>query len=140
MNIPTVSRRLVLGLALVLLGAGTTRAADAVAVRQVRADRESQAMDERLSDVAALLRANMPFSRYTLVASRTVALPAAPAVTLQAGYSLSCAGPRDNLEVHVRRGRSTVLRTTVSLGPGRPLILGGFPDGESVYLLILTLQ
>lgn len=121
-----------------VLAAALGAEAGGVVIRQVRAERGGQSMDPALGDVASLLRGNMPYGQYRLVATRSIGLPASGDVQLEAGFSVTCSGGRDNLQIVLRRGRDKVLQTTVSLGAGRPLVLGGFPAGEATYLLILT--
>jgi hypothetical protein len=130
---------LVAAMAALVLAASSAAWADGnVIIRQVRAEREGSGIDAALSDVASVLRGNMPFGQYHLVATRSLGFPAGSTLQLEAGFSVTCTGTRDNLQILLKRGKDKVLQTTVSLAAGTPLVLGGFPVGDSTYLLILT--
>jgi len=109
-----------------------------LAVRLVAASHTSAPLDARLQDVAPLLKANLAFRSFTLLESRTTALPAAAPIQFEAGYRLLAQGPADDLQITIARGRRPLLQTKVRLTGRAPLILGGIPHRNETLLFILN--
>jgi hypothetical protein len=130
-----------LSIALLLCAASLTGfAADVLSVRLVEASHDGTVVDRELTDVAPLLKRNMPFTSYRLVDARTVPLPAATVLEMRQKYTVGCDGAAADLKVTVARAGEELLRTTAALNPGKPLILGGFASDRGRILLILLLR
>lgn len=126
--------------AVALAMAGRCLAADTLSLREVEARNDGSGVPAILQDVGRVLKSSVGFSGYHLLSSRTLPLPTSDSVALRSGYTLKCSGSSDNLEVLVTRGAEEILRTTASLRPGRPLVLGGFPKGDARVLLVLVVR
>jgi hypothetical protein len=121
-------------------------AAANVEIRMVEASTEPAAEGKpatfpaELRDVQPLLSGNFAFNRYRLLGRTRIALPAdGRATPLPEGFSLTAEGGQDNLQLAVSRRDAILLRTTVRLAPGRPVIVGGFNDGPRRILFVLSL-
>jgi hypothetical protein len=93
-----------------------------------------------LEDVIGALRENLPYRSYTLVDTGKVKLPATETSCKLEGYSLTFRGDSKNLTVEILKGRKELLKTTISLNKGAPLVLGGFSDGNRKLVFVLTLD
>ncbi len=117
---------------------GAASAAGSLSIRLVQASNRGQGVGDGLSDVAELLRGNMPFNTYALLATRSLALPADGAMPMGEGLTVRCSGRQGNLQVTVTRDGRAVLQTTVELQDGIPLIVGGIPTerGKLIFILL----
>jgi hypothetical protein len=113
-------------------------AAEALTIRLVRASNGDGGMSEGLGDLQGILSGNLPFNRFQLIDSQTVLLPASSTVQLAGGFAVRCNGRQTALSVAVSRQGRQALSTTISLERGKPLILGGFPDGDGKLLVVLV--
>jgi hypothetical protein len=129
-----------IAVATLALLAGWCAAADSLSLREVEASNDGSGVPAALQDVGKVLQSSVGFTGYRLLSSRTLPLPASGSVALQNGYTFKCSGPRENLEVLVTRGTEEILRTTASLRPGKPLVLGGFPGARGRVLLVLVVK
>ncbi len=102
-----------------------------------KSDSEPRGIDE-LDDIMEMLKRNLAANEYRLVASTSVALPAADTVSRLDGYSVTCSGDRDSLTILIREGKRRLLRTTVVLSEGKPLVFGGFPSklGKMIFIFL----
>jgi hypothetical protein len=131
-------KRVKLAVAVVLLaGASAARAGSELSARLVEASKEGTS-SAGLEDVMEVLKTNLPFTAYRLLGSGAAPLPAAGRTLRLAGYSVKCSGPQDNLDLEVARRKRVLLRTTISLRDGRPLIVGGFPAGRGKHVLVFV--
>mgnify|MGYP000457007380 CR=1 FL=1 len=128
-----------LGLAVVLL-AGTALAAPTVVLRLVAGVNEGAGVDPGLGDVAGLLQNNLRFGRYSLIATRSLPLPANGAVPLGEGLVAHCVGDQGNLSVTLKMHGRVVVQSAVKLHPGRPLVLGGVPAGTRTLIVVVNLR
>ncbi len=129
-------RMLVLAAA-VALAAAASAEAGRVEIRLVRAHQGS-GISRELRDVEDLLRAQLRFPGFELLARQRIALPNdGQTVTFPRGIEVRCEGPAERLSVIVRRGGSVLLNVFVNLRGDVPVVLGGFPDGSDRLLLIL---
>lgn len=131
--------RLVLGLAVVVL-AGTALAEPTVVLRLVAGSNEGRGVDPGLGDVAGLLQNNLRFGRYSLLATRSLALPADSTVALGEGLVAHCAGDQRNLSVTLKMHGRVVVQSAVKLHSGRPLVLGGVPAGNRTLIVVVDLR
>ena len=120
------------------LAASGVRAAT-LNVRLVEASQSGPSTAPGLQDVAGLLARNTPYTHFALLSSRSMTLPGEGTLTMGTGVSVACSGSPKSLNILVRQGGSTVLKTTVKIDDQAPLILGGFPSRGGKLLLILRL-
>jgi hypothetical protein len=113
---------------ILLLTMATPVMAGSVSVRLVEASNTQGASSAALGDVVGILKNNLRYSRFTLLAAGSMRLPQGGTRAL-AGYVVTCKGSEKSLRITVKRGRGALINTTVQLARGRPLILGGFPSG-----------
>jgi hypothetical protein len=109
-----------------------------LSVRLVKASSTGDGVDQSIQDVAGLLRENLVFKSYTLVAAQRVGLPAHAAAVVMGGYSVLCDGTANRLQIMIRQGNRPLVNTTVSFKSGKPIILGGFParDGRLIFVFV----
>lgn len=102
-----------------------------------KSETEPQKIDE-LDDIMEMLKRNLAANEYRLIASSSVELPADNSMSRLAGYSVRCSGTQDNLTIQIREGKRRLLRTTVILIDGKPLVLGGFPSktGKMIFVFL----
>lgn len=131
-----VARRGVLTL---LLVAGA-EAGETLSVRLVKADQTGKPSDPGLADVLPALTQSLAFRTYAVVASTTVPIPVSPQELRLGPYRVGCSGPPDNLSIQIRQDHTPLLYTTISLKPGKPVIVGGFPvaDGRMIFVFLLS--
>ena len=120
-----------------LLLASTCLAGQSVSIRLVEAGNTPNVDSAGLADVIGVLRNNLPYSSFKLVASSSVSLPARKAVRTIGAYKVSCSGQAGNLVIAVSRGRKVLLNTRVELH--EPLFVGGFPTGDGKHILVFVL-
>jgi hypothetical protein len=131
---------LVLWFCVAALFAGGVLAGPGLSIRLVEASNAGQGAGGGLEDVAQLLKENLPFNSFRLLASRSMALPANGSVTLDEGIQARCSGDQRNLTVVIERGRKEEVRSTVELRRDTPLIVGGFPSKNGKMIVILMLK
>lgn len=124
-------------LASLFVSAQVVEAGD-LTVRLVAASNNDSASSKELSDVIELLKKTLAFKSYSLKGSSSVALPAANKTISLGGYSVKCDGNQGKLEIVVKKSGKVLLSTKVSLKSGKPLILGGFPQGANKLVLIFV--
>jgi len=117
-----------------------------IQARLVHATKEGDgSSDARLRDIEAQLRSLFRFSTYKLVSQKgaTVAPGKPQTIKLSSDCSvgLTLQGPpagQATVQVQLNWGGKPVLNTTVRLGRGANVILGGPPDGKGgSYMLAL---
>ncbi len=124
-----------------LIAGWSAHASDRVVLRLVHASNEgSQGVDTTLDDVSSILTTQLPFSSYRLLDLKNADLPADKTVTMAQGIRVACRGMQNDLTVTVTKKNTELLKTTVVLKDGKPLILGGFPANTGKLLLILVGQ
>jgi hypothetical protein len=128
---------LIIGL---ILTAGVSLAGSTLSIRLVEASHAGQGMGNGLGDVSKLLRENLPFKSFQLLASRSMSLPADGVASLSAGFVARCSGNQGSLNVVIESGGRKVLQSTVELRDGSPLILGGFSSGKGKLIVILLVK
>lgn len=93
-----------------------------------------------LEDVVDILNRSLASANYRLVDTCTVQLPANSEATIGA-YTLKCSGTQKNLVVTVlRHGKEVVKTANIPLQAGKPFILGGFREKNSVLLLVFMVK
>jgi hypothetical protein len=133
-----MKRHFIIALCLgLILTAGVSLGGSTLSVRQVEASHAGQGMDTGLGDVSQLLRDNLPFKSFQLLASRSMSLPADGVASLSRGMVVRCSGDQRNMKVTIESGGRKVMQSTVELRDGIPLIMGGFPSGKGKMILIL---
>ena len=131
---------------LLLAALSTSVLASTVDVRMVEASTDSSAktpppFPAELRDIQGLLAGNLAFNRYRLLGRGMIALPAAGRPTpLPGGYRMTAQGNQANLRITVTRGEKVLIRTTVSLPSGKPVIIGGFAAGGKSIFFVLNLR
>ena len=130
---------LICGMLALLASAAT---ADTMQVHMVKATNKGQAkIDDRLKAFENLLqKSNLAFKRFQLVDVKSVKLPSNSSVIMQ-GYELSASGSAGDLKLNLAHKGRQVMNSTVKIEPGKPLIVGGFPDAadkDARILLILS--
>ena len=120
-----------------MMTAGAVLAGPTLTIRLVDANNSGQGAGGGLGDVAQLLRENLPFNSFRLLASQSMPLPANGSVSLAQGVQARCSGDQRNLSVVIERGRKTQIQSTVELRNGIPLILGGLPSDTGKLIVIL---
>ncbi|MFT5127806.1 MAG: hypothetical protein ACI8W8_001413 [Rhodothermales bacterium] len=131
--------RALLSLALFLIFANVAVAEDAVSLRLVHASNSGKAVDAALSDVSSTLTTNLPFSNYSVLDSKNLSI--GQTVSCAQDFSVATTGSRESMKITVKQGGAQKLNTTVSLAPGKPLLLGGFPAaGGGKIILIMKLR
>lgn len=130
-------KRLALMLAL-LFAAGATLPAQAetLRIRLVRASNAPGGVHPSLQDVAPALRGNLVFTSYALVGQARLTLPAGGTANL-GGYAVACQGAAGQLHIAIANGGRRLLDTTAGIQPGKPLILGSFPDGSGGQMIFV---
>jgi hypothetical protein len=120
--------------------AGVALAGPELSIRLVEASNSGQGTGGGLDDVAQLLKDNLPFDSFRLLASKSMALPANGSVSLAEGIVVKCSGDQGNLDVTIERGRKERVRNTIELRKDSPFIVGGFPSGKGKTIVILRLK
>lgn len=110
-------------------------AGNTVLIRAVEASNQTSGIAAGLNDVASALQ-RMSYTGYVIKGTATLPLPAGGSTGV-AGYSVSCQGPQNGMTITVKHGGRQLLSTTANLRDGKPLILGGFPSGQGIMVLIL---
>jgi hypothetical protein len=129
-----------------LLVAGLALAAKAgpdgaqLSLRLVEASNSGRGSPPALNDVSGILKGSLGFDSCTFLASGWVRLPADRQTRTLAEYAVTCSGPQAKLSIAVRRGGKPVLKTTVSLQDGKPLLVGGFPAAAGKHVLVFLVQ
>ncbi|OPZ30852.1 MAG: hypothetical protein BWZ02_00557 [Lentisphaerae bacterium ADurb.BinA184] len=131
-------------LALLLL-AGLVRArADDAAPRNLRVQfiaastSETPKTDKRLAALLPLLK-NLSHNSYRLLDESTIRLPGATPLALSQGFVLALqdkGGGKVGVTI-TRKGKTVMDTPGVVLVENRPLVLGGFPDGDGTSLLLV---
>lgn len=112
-----------------------------VSIRQVVASAQPGDSDPALDDVLPLLRRNLRYNSYRQATAATAALRSGTQVPLRMGYHLELVDVSDNeLTVRVAKRREVLLNTRLALRPGKPIVLGGFSEGENTLLIVLLYQ
>lgn len=115
-------------------------AGEILSIRLVKADNSGGGQAGGLDDVIEVLRNSLVFKTYSLMASTTVAFPVKSGVLRLGDYLIDCSGGQADLTIRVRSGRRELLKTAVSLGDNKPLILGGFPCQGGKHILVFLTQ
>ena len=117
--------------------------AETLQVHMVQASNSGDAkIDAGLKSFEKLLKSNLPFKRFTLVDTKTVALPGGKPIPLK-DYTLTCKGAASNLAISLSHKGRKVVNSSVKIAQGKPLIVGGFPDASDKnarVLLILSVK
>lgn len=119
--------------------AATAVAGNTLSIRLVEARTGKPHQGPGLADVAGTLK-SMRYNQFTLVGSRTVRLPAPATANRLGDYTVVCSGRQDGLQIVMRKGRHSLLTTTVRLRDGKPVVIGGFPAGNAKHLLVFLAQ
>ncbi len=130
--------RLGLVIWVLLAGAGAVQA-ETLRIRLVRASNSAGGADPALQDVLLAMRGSLVFQSYALAGQKQLPLPANGIVAL-GSFQVTCTGPRQKLAIVIRRGSQRLMQTTASLKGGKPLLLGGFPDGANQMILVFTAE
>jgi hypothetical protein len=120
-----------------MVSAGAVLAGPTLTIRLVDASNSGQGAGGGLEDVAQLLKENLPFNSFRLVANRSMPLPANGTVSLAEGIQARCSGDQRNLSVAIERGGKAQIQSTVELRNNTPLILGGMPSDKGKLIVIL---
>jgi hypothetical protein len=123
-----------------MLSAGIALAGPMLSIRLVEASNAGQGMGSGLNDVAQLLKENLPFTSFRLLANQSMPLPANGSVSLAQGILARCSGDQRNLSVVIERGRRPQIQSTVELRKDIPLILGGLPSENGKMIVILLMK
>jgi len=120
------------------LGAfGNCLAGNSVSIRLVHASNSGEGVEKGLEDIGKILQSQLAFKKYEMVDRKSCSLPADKTIKMTFGYLVKCLGTQENLTINVSQKKKELLKTTVSLQDGKPLILGGFPGEGGKLLLIL---
>lgn len=95
-----------------------------------------------LGDILPLLEDNLRrYASYALVCQRQAVIMEGTRIKLDRGLSVTVSGIKDKTcTVAVDRRGKTLVSTRLRLEPGRPVILGGFPEDDGTTLiLVITL-
>lgn len=131
-------RFIVLGVLLLLGSMQAAIGAESVDIRFVRAF-HGNSVSPALRDVESLLRSNLPYRGFELLSRTSMSLPnRGQSARMARGFRVRCSGDARRFSVRVNRGDDTALNVAVALREGKPVILGGFPDGEDRLLLVLV--
>jgi hypothetical protein len=122
------------------LSAGIVLAGPELSIRLVEASNSGQGAGGGLEDVAQLLKDNLPFDSFRLLAEKSMGLPANGSVALAEGIVVKCSGDQGNLSVTIERGRKEQIRNTIELRKDSPFIVGGFPSGKGKTIVVLRLR
>jgi hypothetical protein len=124
------------------LAAATAVAGSTLSIRLMETSaRPADQAAKGYADVADVLRKNLAYQQYTLLASGTLALPAASAGIALGPYTVTCSGTQQNLSIRVKRGRSVLVNTSVILEDDKPFILGGFPSASAgKHMLVFVVR
>jgi len=117
-------------------------AEEQLSIRLVEATSDEKADAEGLKDIVAILKKNLAYSNYRLLASCTIALPFADEIETRVlgDYTVKLSGPRDNLSVSIFRGNKRALKTTISLQVDKPFMLGGLPGQTGKLILVFLVN
>ena len=126
-------------LMLAMLTAGA-QAASSLSIRLIEASNTGSGASAGLKDVAGILKGSLAFSRYDLLGSCALRLPAAGEKSKVGEYEVICRGGQQSLSITVTRGGQVMLTTQVRMQEGAPLILGGFPGGAGRHVLVFTVR
>lgn len=129
-----------------LLAGAFAVCAETVSLEAMRilASNEPAPLDRRLERVEYQLRPLFRFEHYRHLADSSVAvnLPGSATLALGDGHYLAVnATARDGkvrVEVRWMRGQESLLSTAVNLQRGKPVILGGVPQGDGKLIVTLT--
>lgn len=129
-----------------LLAAGGSALAETVTIEAMRilASNDPAPLDRRLERVEYQLRPLFRFEHYRHLgdSSMSVNLPGTINLALGDGHFLAVsASSRDGrvrAEVRWMRGQESLLSTAVNLQRGKPVILGGVPEGDGKLIVTLT--
>jgi len=107
-------------------------------IRLVAAGNDRTDMDPELADIADFLRENLPFSRFELLGRERVSLPGKHTLQLPRNLEVRCQGDAGDLRMELHHGdrQKPLLRTTLQLQPGEPLVLGGTRDEKGNLILV----
>ena len=112
----------------------------------IMASNDPAPLDRRLERVEFKLRPLFRFEYYRFMGEGTgmLHLPGETSVALGDGHYLQLRGSAKDggtrLEVRWFRGEQALLNTAVNLKPGKPVILGGVPQGNGTLIVTLTAQ
>lgn len=112
-----------------------------VHIHMLRASRTDDSMDKKLEDVSAFLRQSLPFYQgFALLKKQQVAAPGTGDVVLLFGYKLTYESTPEAFSLVIFRDADELLRHRVVLKPGKPHLIGPFPDpekkGDILFLLV----
>jgi hypothetical protein len=127
-------------LALSCLLALPAAAGDALSIRLVEATNDEKGDNAGLEDVIDVLKKNLSYKTYTLVAKASVALPAKNAVHTLGKFTVTCSGKKDKFTISIARDKKELLNTSVKLQPGSPLVLGGFSSEKGKMALVFVVE
>ena len=135
-------RPILAGLAVLLALASPCLAGGSLSVRLVEASDAGTGVDAGLGDVAAALQNSMGlvFKGFSLVGTARMGLPADGTDRQLGPYQVRCSGPQSGLAIELRQGRKELLRTSVNLRDGNPLIVGGFQTRKGKMILVFLAQ
>ncbi|MFC1453435.1 hypothetical protein ACFLSJ_08850 [Verrucomicrobiota bacterium] len=115
-------------------------AGGSVSIHLVRASNTGGDSAKGLEDIVSALKGSLVYTSYSLIGKAQVSLPARHVERAMDGYSVVCTGVAEELIISVRHGDRQLLTTTVALHEGKPLVLGGLPDGNARLVLVFTLR
>ena len=115
-------------------------AGDRVSIRLVEASNNGSNISSKLQDVHSILQSQIAYKNYNLVGSTSCQLPADQTLKMAYGFKLKCSGKQQNFTLSVKQKKVELLKTTLNLKDGKPVVLGGFPHGKSKLLLILLVK
>lgn len=139
-------RRWLIVFLLMVLGGVASAWADPVRLEAmlIMASNDPAPLDRRLERVEYKLRPLFRFEYYRFMGEGSGILqrPGETSVALGDGHYLQLRGTAKDggtrLEVRWFRGEQPVLTTAVHLKPGKPVILGGAPQGNGTLIVTLT--
>jgi hypothetical protein len=124
--------------ALLALCATPVLAGGSLSIRLVEASNNGTGDDGGMGDISGVLHGSLRFSRYALIASATVALPATGQPVALGGYAVTCSGPRSGLSIEVSSGGRRLLKTSAALQDNAPLILGCFQSKAGKHVVVIV--
>jgi hypothetical protein len=135
-------KRLALILAGVVCAALPCLAGGNLSVRLVEGSDAARGGAGGLEDVMGVLKQNLKYKHYRLVAAASLSLPTGKTTRALGDYGVTCTGKQQDLAITVvdRQRRKQVLKTTVNLRDNKPLIVGGFPSERGKMILVFVVK
>ncbi|MCX7819093.1 MAG: hypothetical protein N2652_07805 [Kiritimatiellae bacterium] len=122
-----------------ILVVAQTAAGATLTLRAVAASSGPPEVDAALRDVEPLLKRNLPFTRFRLVGSAAIPLPANNATANVGGeIEARCSGDMERLSLTIQQRGRVVVQTQVGLRRGAPLVFSGLAGRDGTTLVVIV--